>query len=76
MKSSLSLDRMTTIEKLRLMEELWADLSRNENQIESPGWHEQVLRERDERLSSGRELSVDWDVAKKQLFKRPCPTPT
>jgi Putative addiction module component len=36
---TLPLDKMTVAEKLRAMEMLWADLSRNEAQIESPAWH-------------------------------------
>ncbi|PYK09451.1 MAG: hypothetical protein DME65_11935 [Verrucomicrobia bacterium] len=38
---------MTTAEKLRVMEELWADLTQNENEFESPAWHLTVLQERE-----------------------------
>jgi hypothetical protein len=31
---------MSVAEKLRAMEMLWADLSRNEATFESPAWHE------------------------------------
>ena len=61
---------MTTEEKLRAMEELWADLSRDESQIESPAWHGDVLRERAEAVKSGKETFVDWETAKKQLRKK------
>jgi len=61
---------MTTAEKLRIMEELWADLTQKEESFESPPWHEAVLRERDERLKTGEESPVDWEAAKKDLRDR------
>jgi hypothetical protein len=66
----LPLEQMTTAEKLQVMEALWADLSRNEQEIESPAWHQQVLRERDERVRSGQESFIDWETAKQQLRDR------
>ena len=64
---TLPLDRMTTAEKLQAMEDLWADLSRNEREFESPAWHEVVLKEREERLRAGEETPIDWEVARKRL---------
>jgi hypothetical protein len=70
MNIALPLDQMTTTEKLRVMETLWADLSRNEQEIESPAWHEQVLREREDRVRSGQESFIGWETAKQQLRDR------
>jgi hypothetical protein len=70
MDITLPLDRMTTAEKLRTMEALWADLSRDEETLPSPAWHEDVLREREERVQAGQEAFVDWEAAKKQLRDR------
>lgn len=67
METTLPLDQMTTAEKLRAMEALWADLSRNETQLESPTWHEDVLKEREQKIKSGAESFIDWETAKKQL---------
>ena len=61
---------MTIAEKLRVMETLWSDLTRNEEQLESPGWHGEVLRERAARVKQGKETFLDWETAKKQLRKR------
>jgi len=36
MQPVLPLEKMTREEKLRIMEELWVGLSRNESQFESP----------------------------------------
>jgi hypothetical protein len=61
---------MTTAEKLRAMEVIWADLCKDETAVESPAWHEGVLRERAERVKSGEEKFMDWEVAKKELKDR------
>lgn len=66
----LPLDKMTTAEKLGAMEALWRDLSRDENSFESPVWHGDVLREREQRVEDGKESYVAWDVAKKDLRDR------
>jgi hypothetical protein len=70
MKTTLPLDSMSTAEKLRAMEAIWEDLSHNEEQVESPAWHEQVLKEREALLNSGKESLVDWESAKKRLRGR------
>jgi len=61
---------MTTAEKLRAMEALWADLSRNEENIQFPAWHGQVLEEREARVKSGQEEFIDWEAAKQELRDR------
>ncbi len=70
MDVALPLDRMTTAEKLRAMETLWADLSRNADAFESPAWHADVLRERQQRVAEGKETFVNWEDAKRQLRER------
>ena len=64
------LETMTLAEKLRLMETLWANLSRHEAGLESPAWHENVLRERQARVKSGEAKFMDWETAKQQLRDR------
>ena len=59
--------RLPRVEKLRLMEALWDNLSHDEAQVESPAWHKAALRATELRVHSGAETPVDWDVAKRQL---------
>jgi hypothetical protein len=61
---------MTTAEKLRAMEAIWADLTRNAESFESPAWHAEVLREREQRIAEGKETFIDWDEDKHQLRER------
>ncbi|MCX6938511.1 MAG: addiction module protein [Verrucomicrobia bacterium] len=70
MEVILPLDQMTTAEKLHAMEAIWENLSRNAESFESPAWHADVLREREQRIADGKEVSVDWEEAKRQLRER------
>jgi len=70
MPIELEIEKMTLEEKLRAMEALWADLSRKEQNIQSPPWHEQLLKERDERVKSGQEKFESWEDAKRELRGR------
>jgi hypothetical protein len=65
MKAALPLNDMSTAEKLEAMELIWADLKVPEEII--PGWHKDVLAEREKRLASGTERVLDWEEAKRQL---------
>jgi len=67
MKVAIDLKAMTVPEKLDLMEAIWADLSKDDENIPVPDWHAQVLREREERLSRGEERLIDLDEVEKQL---------
>lgn len=62
--TALEIQKMPRLEKLKLMESLWADLSRDEMELESPDWHEDFLRETSESRARGKEPLLDWDKAK------------
>jgi len=64
---TINLKDMTTEEKLKAMEMLWDDICRNIPDFSSPAWHEQILREREERLKQGKEKVLDWNQVKKDL---------
>jgi len=70
MEVTLPLEKMTIAEKLRVMEMLWSDLTRDKEQFESPAWHGEVLCERAARVKQGKESFVDWESAKDQLRNR------
>ena len=67
MAVALDLGKMTTADKLRLMEDLWQNLTTEDPEITSPACHGDILAERDRWISSGEEQLIDWEVAKKQL---------
>jgi hypothetical protein len=67
MSAPVDLRQMSVSDKLRLMEEIWHDLSQNESDLSSPEWHGMVLRERETRIANGEDVLVDWETAKRQL---------
>jgi Putative addiction module component len=67
--SALEMQQMPRQEKLKLMEALWADLSRDDAELESPTWHADALRETAERVARGEEKVLDWEQAKAELRK-------
>ena len=65
------IQQLPRADKLRLMEKLWEDLSRDEAEMQSPAWHETALTETQQRLANGQEQALDWEQAKAELRKRP-----
>ena len=70
MNTILDMGKLTRIEKLRAMEELWQDLSKAEDEYSSPDWQGDVLREREAALNCGEDEFVLWEDAKKILRER------
>lgn len=54
-------------EKLKVMELLWADLSAEDADLDSPSWHADRLRETEGRVAEGNEKPLDWEDAKEIL---------
>jgi len=61
---------MSRADKLRAMEVLWADLSRDEAGIESPGWHREVLRETERLVRGGKASFSNWQTARRRIRRR------
>ena len=70
MQSTIEISTLSREEKLRVMEDIWEDLSREEVEIESPDWHQNALQQAEIRMSSGQEKIVEWKAAKNELRKR------
>ncbi|HSV99419.1 MAG TPA: addiction module protein [Sedimentisphaerales bacterium] len=70
MSDTIEIAHLSREEKLRVMEAIWEDLSRDAEQVDSPDWHREALEETGHRLGAGRESLVDWQDAKKKLRKR------
>jgi putative addiction module component (TIGR02574 family) len=61
--------KMSTFERLQTMEALWDSLLYENDEFESPQWHEQVLEERKEKIRSGNAKFVslsEFKESKKQ----------
>ncbi len=66
----VSLSQLSFVQKLNLMEALWADLSRDEKKLKSPAWHETVLKDREEAFRAGKVTVSDWEQAKTRIKKK------
>ncbi len=64
------LSQMSHPEKLELLEALWDDLTRKQEEFDSPAWHEEVLNECRRRAETGAEKFTDWEVAKEDIRRR------
>ena len=68
MAISLPINRMSREDKLRAMEELWADLTQDEGETDSPGWHGEVFRETEQLVRDSKAKFSDWREAKRQAI--------
>ena len=60
----------TFIVKVRRgMEMIWDDFSKHTT-VESPDWHQGVLKVREQKRASSQEEPVDWSEAKKHIFNK------
>ncbi len=64
---TLPLEEMTIEDKIRAMETIWDDLCKNDENIVSPSWHKDILKEREKAIENGKEEFIDWSEAKKQI---------
>jgi hypothetical protein len=58
--------QLPKIEKLKLFEQLWADLSERSEDFESPAWHGEELRKTEASFNAGEIKAIDWEEAKKR----------
>ncbi len=54
MPATLNLKQMSRPEKVRLMEEIWQDLSADEQAVGSPSWHGEIIAERTAKVEEGK----------------------
>ena len=59
--------QMPLREKLLLMEAIWDDISREEENLEVCQWHRDTLDERERLVADGKAQFIDWEEAKKQI---------
>jgi hypothetical protein len=59
--------QMPLHEKLLVMEAIWNDICREEDKLEVPQWHKDILDERERLIAEGKAQFIDWELAKKQI---------
>ncbi|MBO6794055.1 MAG: addiction module protein [Balneolaceae bacterium] len=66
MKGLIDIEQLNYSEKLQLLDQLWEDI-RSSDKFESPKWHLDILKEREEKYSAGEEELIDWETFKKSM---------
>jgi hypothetical protein len=69
MSKSITIDNLSTIEKIELMEKLWEDLSSTLGYA-PPNWHGEVLARRKKAVEKGEATYTDWEKAKEEIRKK------
>ena len=67
MLNMVELHSLPALDKLKIIEALWADLANDESSIPNLTWHEEELLKTEERYINGSIETVDWQQAKKEL---------
>jgi len=70
MLNMTELHNLPAIEKLKLIETLWADLANAKEEFPNLSWHEEELRKTEEQYHAGGIEVLDWQQAKKELRSR------
>lgn len=52
--TTIDIKRITTIERLRAMEELWDAICHEDQEVDSPAWHGDILGDRRKKIESGK----------------------
>jgi hypothetical protein len=58
---------LSKLQKISLMEAIWADLTRDEQAMDVPDWHSQALEATEQRLARGESFFEDWTDVKRRL---------
>jgi len=67
MHLAMPLQQMTATDKLQAIEEIWADLVRESENMPSPAWHGDVLCARERRIADGTSRFLDIADAKQAV---------
>lgn len=57
-------------EKLEIMEKIWESIRENDQEIEIPDWHREILEERFQKYKNNVTKGKSWEEVKKTLLDR------
>jgi len=69
MMNITELKKMSTSERLQVMEALWDSLLYESDVVETPEWHEKILQERKEKIASGSAKFISLAELKKSRLQ-------
>ena len=69
-ETTVDIEQMSVTEKIRLMELLWRDISKEPENVEVPDWHQKVLEERERAVENGETHFIDFEEAVADIRRR------
>lgn len=63
--------RLTSAERVELLEAIWDSLEVKDQEIESPPSHERELESREKEIAKGAAKFIPWEEAKAQITNAP-----
>src|SRR6056297_1154858 len=69
MSKQITIENLSTNEKIELMEKLWEDLSSSPD-YSPPEWHGEELVRRKNAVEEGKETYTDWNKAKDEIRQK------
>ena len=67
---TIDIAQMTVTDKIRLMELLWRDISKDPHNVEVPDWQRKILEDRDRALANGETEFIDFEDAVAEIRQR------
>jgi len=61
------IQKMPKTQMISIMEQIWTELSKEENSIDIPDWHLEELEKTENRIKKGKENFIDWESAKEAI---------
>ncbi len=61
----LEVDKMNKTERLQAMEELWDSFLREDNELESPPWHQDILEKRSQKIEENEAEFIPLEALRK-----------
>ena len=56
-----TIHNLPKIEKIKMMEFLWNELTTGKDDYTSPEWHKDALKDTEKRVASGDEEFIEWN---------------
>ncbi len=66
----IATESLTRMDKLRLIEQFWEELSLAPEEFASPAWHADALADAERTVANGKAEFMDWEQAKDRLRQR------
>ncbi len=62
--NTLDITKMSTIDRLQVMESIWESFLYDKTDIESPEWHKDILEHRKEKIEKGESKFISMEMLK------------